>query len=237
MLLYIIRHGDPIYDPDSLTEKGVLQAKALAKRLAVNGIDKVFVSPMIRAKQTAQPTCELLNIKPEIALWTSEDTAWKEFSCKDESFGGEVQWSFNIPKERYKIPEMLAMGDSWYKAEPFNRTKAHEGYLRIENESDKFLELLGYKREEMLYRVVKPNNQRVAVFCHAGFGSVWLSHLLSINPIIFWSSFGINHSSITIIEFNNNKSNLTAPYCLALSDTSHLYAEGLPLEFCNTTKI
>ena len=31
MLLYIVRHGDPIYNPDSLTPKGHLQAKALAK--------------------------------------------------------------------------------------------------------------------------------------------------------------------------------------------------------------
>ena len=34
MLLYIVRHGDPIYNPDSLTERGKLQAAALGKRLA-----------------------------------------------------------------------------------------------------------------------------------------------------------------------------------------------------------
>jgi len=112
MLLYIIRHGDPIYNPDSLTKKGVLQADALAKRLAVNGLDKIFVSPMVRARQTAQPTCELLNIKPEIAEWTSEELTWQEFSCADESFGGGIGWSFNVPKERYKIPEVLALGKS-----------------------------------------------------------------------------------------------------------------------------
>ena len=32
MLLFIVRHGDPIYNPDSLTPKGHLQAQALAKR-------------------------------------------------------------------------------------------------------------------------------------------------------------------------------------------------------------
>ena len=35
MLLYIIRHADPIYNPDTLTTKGKLQASALAKRLAM----------------------------------------------------------------------------------------------------------------------------------------------------------------------------------------------------------
>ena len=54
MLLYIIRHGDPIYAPDSLTPKGHLQAAALAKRLAVHGLDKIFASPLVRAQQTAK---------------------------------------------------------------------------------------------------------------------------------------------------------------------------------------
>ena len=42
MLLFLIRHGDPIYEPDSLTPLGKKQAEALAKRLALYGIDRVF---------------------------------------------------------------------------------------------------------------------------------------------------------------------------------------------------
>ena len=60
MLLYIIRHGDPIYEIDSLTERGKLQAEALAERLACAGIDRIFCSPMGRAKMTAEPTCKRL---------------------------------------------------------------------------------------------------------------------------------------------------------------------------------
>ena len=62
MLLYIIRHGDPIYETDSLTERGRAQAEAVAKRLAASGIDRVFSSPMGRARQTAEPTCRLLGL-------------------------------------------------------------------------------------------------------------------------------------------------------------------------------
>ena len=53
MLLFIIRHGDPIYNPDTLTPKGKLQAAAMGKRLAVHGIDRVFASPNGRARETA----------------------------------------------------------------------------------------------------------------------------------------------------------------------------------------
>ena len=34
MLLYFIRHGDPCYDPDSLTPLGLRQAEAIGRRLA-----------------------------------------------------------------------------------------------------------------------------------------------------------------------------------------------------------
>ena len=41
MLLYIVRHGDPIYSTDSLTEKGILQAEAVGKRMADAKIDQI----------------------------------------------------------------------------------------------------------------------------------------------------------------------------------------------------
>lgn len=44
MLFYFIRHGDPIYDPDSLTPLGHKQAEALAKRLCVYGLDEIYTS-------------------------------------------------------------------------------------------------------------------------------------------------------------------------------------------------
>ena len=34
MLLFYLRHGDPIYSPDSLTALGERQAEALGRRLA-----------------------------------------------------------------------------------------------------------------------------------------------------------------------------------------------------------
>ena len=66
MLLYIIRHGDPDYSTDTLTEKGVLQAEAVGKRLAATGIDKIYSSPMGRARLTAEPTCRLLGLECNI---------------------------------------------------------------------------------------------------------------------------------------------------------------------------
>ena len=59
MLFFYVRHGDPIYEPDMLTPLGHEQARAIAKRLCLFGIDRVFASSSIRARETAEPTAKL----------------------------------------------------------------------------------------------------------------------------------------------------------------------------------
>ena len=73
MLLYYIRHGDPSYVPDELTNLGKQQASALAKRLASHGIDQVFTSTSGRAIETSQPLCDLLKLNPTLLDWCNEE--------------------------------------------------------------------------------------------------------------------------------------------------------------------
>ncbi len=54
MLLYYIRHGDPIYAPDSLPPLGERRAEAVGRRLAVYGPDAVYTSPSNRARLTGE---------------------------------------------------------------------------------------------------------------------------------------------------------------------------------------
>ena len=64
--VFYLRHGDPIYNPDSLTPLGMRRADALAKQLSLYGPDKMFTSSSHRAVLTAQPTCELLHMTPTV---------------------------------------------------------------------------------------------------------------------------------------------------------------------------
>ena len=58
MELFIIRHGDPDYARDSLTEKGVREAKLLSERIEKENIDYFYCSPLGRAQKTAAYTME-----------------------------------------------------------------------------------------------------------------------------------------------------------------------------------
>ncbi|MCL2638076.1 MAG: histidine phosphatase family protein [Oscillospiraceae bacterium] len=224
MLLYIIRHGEPNYATDSLTPNGKKQADALAERLCVHGFDEIYCSPLGRAIQTAEPTCERLGIPYKIEQWMSEDAAWDDFSAIGGD--GNRNWAFGCQNTK------LTDGDykNWHENPVFAGCKAAQsGYKRIADCSDEFLARLGYERGERHYKIKTASEKRIAAFCHHGLGTAWLSHLLSIPPNVFWASFNIAHSSVTIVELANNADGITAPQCVCLSDISHIYKAELPL--------
>ena len=234
MLLFIVRHGDPIYNPDSLTPKGHLQAKALAKRFGMHGLDKIYASPLNRAQQTAQPTSELLGLPIEIEEWTSESLAAGSFFVDRPD--GSRGWIFHQNPTILKNDASHTLVDNWYEAECF---KGYDkdfkgGYERIQKASDEFLARHGYERDGSVYKITNPNNDRIAVFCHQGFGVTWLSHLLGIPPHMFWTSFDFSHSGVTVLEFRNYNNRLTVPQCLQLSDLSHIFADRLPFKYNNS---
>jgi len=235
MLLYIVRHGDPDYENDSLTPLGVKQAQALSKRLAASGLDRIYTSPLGRARMTAEPTCRALGIEPEVLEWASENRAFADLSV--ERADGGREWSFGSCRNtEYKTEETSALGERWYEAYPFSKCNAKAGFERIQKGSDELLKSLGYERDGEIYRIIKPSEERVAVFCHYGVGTTWIAHLLSIAPPVMWGTFLINHSSFTVIRFPNDPEGYIMPMCLTLSDCSHIYEAGLPITYENWIK-
>lgn len=238
MLLYIIRHGDPNYTPDSLTERGKLQAAALAKRLARYGVDRIYSSPLKRAQQTAEPTCILTGKSMEILDWTSENRAWEDFSVEANGQNGPYRtWCFYVPgaAQELRSEAVTRLGANWFDADFFKRwhVPAEKGYRRIKEASDTFLAQLGYRHDGNRYRIEQPNEERVAVFCHQGFGLSWLGVLLDLPLPVTWTMFDISHSDMTVIRFRNHEDGYTVPQVLTLSNDSHLYAEGLPTRYQN----
>jgi probable phosphoglycerate mutase len=181
---------------------------------------------MGRARQTAQPTSDRLNIPYSIEAWMSEETVWGEFSVVNEQ--GMRTWAFSC--QNTELLKQDYSWSDWYTNPVFSSCKSIVGgYQRVADSSDDFLTRLGYTREGRVYKAFNPNEKRVAAFCHAGFGLTWLSHLLSVPPNLFWSGFDISCSSVTILEFKNNPDGYTAPQCVCFSDVSHIYKDNLSL--------
>ena len=228
MLLYIIRHGDPNYNPDSLTELGKIQARAVAKRLAKNGIDKIYSSPLIRAQQTAEPTAILLKKEVQIEEWTSENVATRYFWDRREGKNG---WIMRTVKDDLHA-SVKKYGANWFDAPCFEGVPVKEGYETFLDNSDEFLVRHGYKhdRENCCYIAENPNEDRIAVFCHQGFGVSWLGTLLDIPLPLIWANFDFTHTGVTVVRFSGKK---CVPQVLTLSNDSHLYKEDLPTKYNN----
>lgn len=72
MKLYVARHGETEWNALNkvcgrtdlpLTEKGIQQAEKLAERTENLGVDIIIASPMLRARQTAEPAAMRLGIE------------------------------------------------------------------------------------------------------------------------------------------------------------------------------
>ena len=234
MLLYIVRHGDPIYETDSLTDRGKFQAEAIGKRMFDAKIDKIFSSPMGRAKETAEPACRLLGLEKNIEEWTHEigDEKLTPFPDGKMKSITLVQNTYYLENGNIDLPY-----DRTYECSGINQSNMESAVKYIEKNGKEFLERLGYREENGVYRILRNNEEKVALFCHAAFSRAWLSVLLHIPLHIMWSSFQYTHTGVTVVEFQNNENGITAPRCLCYSDVSHLYASGLDLLYDNRVEI
>lgn len=224
MILYIIRHGKPDYARDCLTELGWRQAEAVGRRMAKTGVDRVFASPMGRAQETAAPTCRLTGLECRTEDWAHE--------IGDErltTYPDGVRKSVSLLQNTYLRENGNINIDYAHSCEcpGFRESDMSSALAFLEKHGNDFLERLGYREENGVYRIIRPNEEKVALFCHAAFSRAWLSILLHIPVHMMWSSFEYELTGVTVVEFKNNPNGITAPQCLRFSDTSHLYAEGV----------
>lgn len=226
MYLYIIRHGHPVYGPEErLTEIGHKQAKALVPRMVQSGITKIYSSPLRRARETAQPTAEALGLPVQIEDWMSEDLAWRRFARRDENDKIKTWMFYTDTVSSFLDEECRCAGDDWcdlpiMKEMPYGK----EGWKGLMAESDEFLARHGYVREGNKYRIEHHNDERIAAFCHQGFGLTWLSHLLRIPTNVVWAEFDMTHTGVTVLHFDHYDCGYTVPKMLCLSDMSHIFA-------------
>ena len=235
MLLYIIRHGDPNYKNDCLTARGRLQAEAVGKRMVDAGVNRIFTSPYGRARETADPACRMLGIPYTVEEWAHE--------IEDERL---TRYTFDRPRSITLLPPhrfrenggINLTYESAYESPCLSDTGMKQATDYIVENGREFLTRLGYREEENgVYRILCPNEDRVALFCHSCMARAWISHLLHIPLHMMWASFEYTHTGVTVLKFENYANGITAPRCLCYSDISHLYAEGLDRVYDNDIEI
>ncbi len=226
MKLLFVRHGDPDYDLDSLTEKGWREAEYLSERLAPLEVRAYFVSPLGRARDTASLTLRKSGR-------TAEECAWlREFDApihRPDAEGKKITWDW-LPQDWTQY-EAFYQYDHWQDVQVMQDGKVKEEYDWVISEFDKLLARFGYVRKGHCYQVEKPNNDTLVFFCHFGVQCVLLSHLLSVSPMVFWHGLCAAPASVTTVATEERREGIASFRVLSFGDISHLYVKGEPPAF------
>lgn len=230
MIFYYVRHGDPIYNPDSLTPLGKRQAEACSRLLCRTGLDEIYASTSQRAIDTATPTAEILKKEIKLLDFANEGLAAKDLMV---NLDGERFWiSDNHEfKKIFCTPEVYSLGFEWYNHPAFSEYNFKEGMERIQREADAFFASLGFEHETHTgrYKVTSPKSEKVALFAHYGFGMAFLSAVMDIPYPLFASHAILFTSGVTSIRFKEEKDGYAIPVFLTLNSEAHLFANGLPM--------
>ncbi len=236
MILFYIRHGDPTYVPDALTPLGHRQAESVAKRLALFGIDEIYCSSSTRAMQTAQPTCEITAKEPTVLDWMHENLAFAEMAMPYDEKKKTWIWAHPYYSQLLASREVRNMGERWYEHPELAPHHLENSINRVGKNLDELLAVWGleHDRERGLYKVTRElGDKRIAIFAHEGFGKIFMSELLDIPFPMYATHFEMKHTGVTAIAFDEGRGFDFGGYArarvLTLSNDSHLYRDGLPL--------
>lgn len=233
MKLLIVRHADPDYSIDSLTETGWIEAEILSHRLTKLDAAAFYCSPLGRARDTAKPTLEKLGRDAEILEWLRE-FAPKVQRPDREKLG--VAWDW-LPQD-WTEDKRFYDRDHWTENECFQAAAVAEEAAWVARELDALLARHGYVRNGEYYRAERPNEDTIVLFCHFGVECILLSHLLGISPMPLWHGTCAAPSSVTILTTEERREGIAAFRMNAFGDTSHLYAAGrdpsFAARFCET---
>jgi probable phosphoglycerate mutase len=199
MEVVLIRHGEPQWvrdgasvDNPPLTDRGHLQSQHLAAGLRDLEIDQLFVSPLVRAQETAAPLVEALGIEPVTLPWLAE-IATPDWSGTPAEI---VEQAFidgrNRPLEQQW--DGLPGGESF-----------RDFHVRVTDGMGVLLRDAGAvptSEHPPLWSLSEPD-RRIVVVAHGGTNAVALGYLLGIEPVPWeWDRFVLFHASITRLRPN-----------------------------------
>ena len=239
MRILFLRHAEPDYEHDSLTEKGNREALFLAKRIKKEfpQIKQFYCSPLGRAKKTASYTLKEFDQEAIVFPWLREFDA--SIHRPDDNNNMHICWDW-MPADVNDHPDLYS--PSRFDKEPILQESDFKAkYDEVINGFDRILENHGYQRDGTMYRVISSNHDTIAIFSHFGVSSIMISHLMNTSPYSIWQNaialpssltefiseerqqgralFRMNQfSSISHLEEMNEKASFSGRFCECFDD-------------------
>ena len=219
MRILFIRHGEPDYRQDCLTERGRTQARAAAERLAGEGIETLYSSPLGRAAETAAAAAETLGL-PVRTLDFMRELRW----------GSTDGTSVPADGHPWDLADLLAeegwdlTNPAWREHPYFSNNLVTAEADRVAARTDDWLRSLGYERRGAFYRCVRPDSRQVtvALFCHGGSSAAAMGHILNLPFPYACGLFHLEFTGITVIRLDRRPGRQTLPCLELVNDARHI---------------
>lgn len=242
--LLIIRHGDPDYVHDTLTERGRAEAEALSGRLMREcvrerereneNLTKVYCSPMGRAQATAAPFLAASGRTADTREWLREIPYRIHQPLRAAGLAMEdrdsAPWKLS-PALFSAYADQLSDVNHWQECPIYREAGELVAYVeKVRKGFDALLAENGILCAGDGYRLcgVEPGTQRtLAIFCHMGLGLLLLSQLARMSPPLAWQRFCFQPSSVSTVLWEQDEgAESAACHIVSIGDTTHLSELG-----------
>lgn len=215
MRLIFVRHGEPNYENDCLTDLGRKQAAAAAERLMHENISAIFASPMGRARETASFTADRLGLPVQVLDFMHE-ISWGGDDIPENGH----PWTLSdrmIAEEGFDF-----YANDWRQHPYFKDNLATACYDAVTSHFDTFLATLGYQHEGHRFLCTTGNDRTYAIFSHGGSGACVLSHLLGLPFPYMATVMPYDFTSIITLTFPDCKGAYVYPRLALFNDIAHM---------------
>ena len=214
MRIIFVRHGQPDYVRNCLTETGKLQARDTALRLRGEGIEAIYSSPFGRALETARAAADELGGMPVQILDFMHELYW---GGKDGRpvFEGGSPW--HAADEQVRRGGDLLSAD-WAEDPLFENNMVVEQAAQVARGIDEWLLTLGFARDGRYYRRVSQAETPgcVALFSHGGSSTAALARIFGLPFPYLCAILHMPFASLTVVRFTAKPGERVMP-CLELA--------------------
>ena len=194
----LLRHGEPDWTPAGgtsvsdprLTPYGAAQARASAAAIAKTGVDAIYVSPLTRAQETAEPLVKATGV----AAITIDALA--EIDPGAQGMTRDQVDSYFVEAMRRPLEEHW---EGWPEGETFRAF-----HRRVIGGAADLLERHGVRAAPMSDFTcwhLPPDPVSIVVVAHGGTNAVLLTHLLDVRPVPWeWIRFDAELAAFSVVQ-------------------------------------
>ncbi|HBG65860.1 MAG TPA: histidine phosphatase family protein [Treponema sp.] len=250
MHLIFIRHGDPDYKNNTVTEKGARESAYLAERIAGWDVTDFYVSPYGRAQDTLKPALLKMERTAVTLPWLREfdhhvidPVSGKERSCC---------WDW-MPRYYYKENKFFDR-KRWFAAKPLRQKDIESRYREVCDGFDALLAQYDYTRDSrytaiynclphltdeeaavdthLLAQQKNLDGKNLVFVCHLGVMFAIIAHLTGMSPVQLWQGCYVAPTSVTVLGAEERVPGEVVFRVQQFGDVRHLYAHGEPASAC-----